>query len=299
MKDSSSSPIAQLLAADPQLYLVAEAYTELQWLHHMAVQQKLQQYGSTAATLPGFVYACLAEVHRKSSSKEPGDSINLHELLRLAGRPADGAMGKAQDMFLQMLGRSVGAEGVSIQSAGSSSSSSPLQLLTEDVLELLASSTVAAVAPDGAQQQQQLLLSDLRLLVLPDLATLLLDSLDPAAAAAGGCLPRTARQGVQSGPPVAAAGQQSSSSSSVSEQLVASLLQQGFHAPALGSTPLLIEQPLDDLLAALGGVRWVAAADSCLVHSPSARVGHCCIGERLMANACCTWFAAHAKTLAR
>jgi hypothetical protein len=87
LQDSrSSSWFAELLADQSQLFKVAEAYSELQRLHHMAIQQKLQQYGSTAATLPGFVKACLAEAAEDKFLPAAGldaldgDRLSLHTL---------------------------------------------------------------------------------------------------------------------------------------------------------------------------------------------------------------------------
>jgi hypothetical protein len=244
---SSSSPLAQLLAADSQLFKVAEAYTELLWLHHMAIQQKLQQYGPTAATLPGFVYACMAEAQRRANTKQPGDSIELSELDSMRGLGSE----QYKPLLNMLKGDLPGGPDAVLDLLGSSSSS-PLKLLVGDLFEMLASGLLTVPGSDGAEQLL-LLLSDLRLLVLPDLSTLLLESLDPAAPAAAGQLPSTARQADQAMP----TGQPtcSSSASGVSEQLVASLLQQGLARPAPGSTPLRIEQPLDDFLAALGGMR--------------------------------------------
>jgi hypothetical protein len=245
---SSSSPLAQLLAADPQLFKVAEAYTELQWLHHMAIQKKLQQYGPIAATLPGFAYACAAQAQGQANTKQPGDSIELSELYTLCASSRE----HADAWGLGPLNSELGGLGAVEDPRGdsSSSSSSPLALFARDLYEMLASGLVAVPGSDNEEQQQeQQLLSDLRLLVLPDLGTLLLESLDPA----GNQLPSTARQAVQSTP----TGQPASSRSAiaVSEQLVASLLQHGLAPPAPGSTPLRIEQPLHDFVAALGGMR--------------------------------------------
>jgi hypothetical protein len=242
---SSSSPLAQLLAADPQLFKVAEAYTELQWLHHMAIQEKLQQYGPIAATLPGFAYACVAQAQGQANTKQPGDSIGLLELYSMSGS-ASKRLDKLLNMFNDSLPGGPAALKDLFSDSSSNDSSSPLMLLAGDLFEMLASDL--ETVPDNAeQQQQQQLLSDLRLLVLPDLGTLLLESLDPAAAAAGGQLPSTARQDAQ---PTS-----STSDSDVSGQLVALLLQQGLAPPAPGSTPFRIEQPLDDFVAALGGMR--------------------------------------------
>jgi hypothetical protein len=224
---SSSSAIAQVLAADPKLYRIAEAYTELQWLHHMAVQQKLQQYGSTAASLPGFAYACLAEAAGKGNNKKPGGSISLYELVSLSKHSADALQSKMHTFMF-------GEPPALTQDKGISSPSSPLQLLAEDLLLLLNDSAVAAAGLGVAkqQQQQQQLLSDLRLLVLPDLSTLLMQSLNSASTSGS-----------------------SSSAAGVTQQLVAALLQQGCQPPAAGSMPLLIEQQLDDFVAALAGKR--------------------------------------------
>jgi hypothetical protein len=92
---NSSSPLAKLVAEDTKLLRIAEAYSEVQRLHHMAIQQKLQQYGSTAATLPGFVYACAAETAGKARKKSPGNTIDLGELCSL-GRQLSALQGAQQ-----------------------------------------------------------------------------------------------------------------------------------------------------------------------------------------------------------
>jgi hypothetical protein len=262
---SSSSAIAQVLAADHRLHLVAEAYTELQWLHHMAVQQKLQQYGSTAASLPGFAYACLAEAAGQEINKKPGDSISLHELLFMSSPFSSAYQSKITDHILNRIHQFVFGESLaSTQAEGtSSSSSSPLQLLAEDLLDLLTRSTAAATAAAGQdvseQQQQQQLPSDLRLLVLPDLATLLLQSLDSATASGS-----------------SSSSSSSSSAAGVSQHFVAALLQQGSAPPAAGSMPLLIKQQLVDFVAALGNKRWAPVQSSRDVDDRLPWKLHCC-----------------------
>jgi hypothetical protein len=243
---SSSSPLAQLLAADPQLFKVAEAYSELQWLHHMAIQQKLQQYGNTAATLPGFAYACAAEARSKESTKRPGDQIKLQELYVVSGRGVKERLEQLQHML---------GDALPATDRGIGNSSSPLELLGRDLVEMLASGVTAEPAVDDTEQQQeQQLLSDLRLLVLPDLGTLLLQSFNPAAAAAAADqLPTKARQPVQSAP--AEQHRCNESAAGISEQLVVLLLQQGLVPPAPGSTPQPIQQSLDSFVAALGSMR--------------------------------------------
>jgi hypothetical protein len=262
----SSSPLAKLLAEDIKLLRIAEAYSEVQRLHHMAIQQKLQQYGSTAATLPGFVYACAAEAAGKARKKAPEDTIDLGELCSL-GRQLSTLQGA----------NTTSSSNRSSSSSNMGSSEASMQLLAKDLLCLSTCGTGAALMDTSRQ-----LLSDLRLLVLPDLATLLLESLDPAAAAAT-CpdLPTTARQdvgwvhteeevsleggtrrGINAGFCTVDKHSNNSSSSSrssasvINQQLVASLLQQGLAPSAPGSTPLLLEQQeLTRIVDALGGMR--------------------------------------------
>jgi hypothetical protein len=191
------------------------------------------------------------------SGQVPGAAGNVFSDISAKVDAAFGGRSKAAS------GPSADAEDEATSSSSSSSSRKSLQLLLLDLLLMVESGLLATKADDSKERQ---MLSDLRLLVLPDMATLLLESLDPAAAAAAGCLPTAARQAVQwtvaGDVPALPHGLNSSSSScsgggvaGVSEQLVVSLLQQGLVPPAPGSTPQPIQQPLDSFVAALGGIR--------------------------------------------
>jgi hypothetical protein len=71
-----SSPLAQLLAKDGKLLRIAEAYSKVQRLHHKAIQQKLQQYGSEAAAVRQYscntarFCACLLGRGSRASKRE-------------------------------------------------------------------------------------------------------------------------------------------------------------------------------------------------------------------------------------
>lgn len=155
----------QLLANEPIFRQLVEVYSTVRQLHHRAVLQELEQYGTVAATLPGFAYACLCEAVGQPCSKAPEDSVTfkelkkLHDMLPLVRdplKPPQSLVQLAQDLFAA----------VSCGSCSHSSSAKP----------------------------QLALLDDVKQLVLPDLLTLLLDSLAPAAAiAAGRQMPSTAR----------------------------------------------------------------------------------------------------------
>jgi hypothetical protein len=219
-----SNPLSALLAADEQLRSVAEAYSTVQSLHHEAVRQKLQQYGPSAASLPGFAYACASEALGNERAAQPGDKIQLESL--------------------QDLRRSLNQ-----QQAKSNSTQAALVSMASDLIR-------ACSCGSG-----RVLLDDLLLLVLPDLRTLLLECISPAAveAAAGAHLPSVARQQLEWAGPSAFAGKPDSAvanslfifapavakgswGGSISEQLVADLLQQGQqqHTAAVNSR----QQPL-------------------------------------------------------
>jgi hypothetical protein len=84
LSGSSSNPLSELLAADEQLRSVAEAYSTVQSLHHEAVLQKLQQYGPSAASLPGFAYACASEALGMELTAQGGEEIRLESLQDLS-----------------------------------------------------------------------------------------------------------------------------------------------------------------------------------------------------------------------
>jgi hypothetical protein len=208
LSGSSSNPLSELLAADEQLRSVSDAYSTVQSLHHEAVLQKLQQYGPSAASLPGFAYACASEALGDEWAAQPNEEVWLVDL-------------HAVRILLER------------QQPSSNSTQAALISMALDLIK-------ACSCGSG-----RLLLDDLLLLVLPDLRTLLLECISPAAveAAAGAHLPSVARQQLEwvdlaassAGdlgsarletayfPPLS----QGSWDGSISEQLVADLLQQG------------------------------------------------------------------------
>lgn len=251
---SSGSPLAQLMDQHSKLHTIFETYSTVQSLHHEAIRQLLYQYGSTAASLPGLTYACLVHAVQQLNpgkqdmpahiSKRSGDSITYNEL---------------SSLFEQM-----------VATTPDHSSELPLSLFAE---ALYLTTTSGMLIPDSSSTQLQLL-SDLRLLVLPDVMTLLLESLHPGAAAATGHLPSDQRQHVcwkaeqqghdgqvQVTPVEAFQDLQHSSQhhaalnrSIPSEQLVLQLLQQGLRRPTAADVPLRIED-VASFVAALGGMR--------------------------------------------
>jgi hypothetical protein len=218
-------------------------YGIVQSLHHKAVLQKLQQYGPSAASLPGFAYACANEALGNEWTAQPGATIRL--------------------ISLQALNKLIHA-----MQAVSDSAQKALKLIALDL------STACSCGSGTA------LLDDLLLIVLPDLRTLLLECISPAAVAAtaGSHLPSVARQQLEWVDCAASAGEQGSALSHtailvkpavlngswdgcISEQLVAELLQQGQqqHTAAANDRqqPMRLSN-LEHTVAQLGN-RWVMA----------------------------------------
>lgn len=221
------SHLGHLFNKFPRLEAMAQVYSQVQKLHHQAIQQKLQQYGSIAATLPGFASAVLSEAAGQHALLKPGDTLQIAD-------------------FLKLLTKLAPKEPVVEQ--GPSAAPQPLAQLARDLAQSIDCGSFTGPATAERSTNPGAQLDDIRLLVLPDLLTLLLDSLSPRAAEAAGDLPTSGRlQHVewmlpaQGGSPLLSkAGDTATAKGSISnsqpddallitEQLVSQLLQQGKH----------------------------------------------------------------------
>lgn len=239
---NSTSAFGQLLGSTTRLAGLAQLYSLIQTQHHKAVQQKLQQYGSISATLPGFAYAVLSEAAGQPMTRVPGDQVQLADLFRI---------------FKKISGPTIPEKIPKVPQ--------PLVQLAKDLVYTVSSggfSSEGLGKADDVQPPAAVLLDDLKLLVLPDILTLLLDSLSPAAAERAGQLPSTARwkQVEWTAPPegasslLAHAGATATASGSketrndgqgpplITEQLVTQLLQQPHQRGSTVTSPVRLHQ---------------------------------------------------------
>jgi hypothetical protein len=284
LSGTQSSPLSSLLAADAQLRTIAQVYGTVQSLHHKAVLQKLQQYGPCDASLAGFAYAFAAEALGKQWTAQPGAVITTQKL-KAAARSLQDCIGSVKVRTKVMPADSV---------------TTALELMAIDLLK------ACNCGPGNPSAGDATLLDDLCLLVLPDLGTLLLESLNPAAAAAAS-LPSAARQAVQwIGSQCRGSAQDLWSSSlftlggkgrvhgaratdsfeAIHEQLLVQLLQQGRqqHQTAADSRQQPVRLANVEALTAQLGHRWAQI----MICGKCTWVALCsCSFGAVAANACC------------